>query len=169
MLFRSPELVDDATLAEISYSFEFRYLDGRDPDAYTVALRDAVREWQSTGRGAIGTLRYRRGPGFLTVTDRRPGLESAEYHLGEAEARIYLACEDGGTAEEAWRAAQSRYSKSPSADEVEGFLDRLVSSRLACEVDGRYLALALPHAPRAETEKEPVASEPRVLALTSSG
>jgi ribosomal peptide maturation radical SAM protein 1 len=164
-----PDLVDDATLAEIAYSFEFRYRDGRDPDAYTVALRDAVREWQSTGRGAIGTLTYRRGPGFLTVSDRRPGLESAEYHLGEAETRIYLACEEGATAEDAWRAAQTGNANSPSANEVDAFLGRLVSSRLACEVDGRYLSLALPHAPRAETGKERVASEPRVLALTSSG
>jgi ribosomal peptide maturation radical SAM protein 1 len=166
------KLVDEATLAEIAYSFEFRYSDGRDPDAYTAALRRGVREWQATGRRAIGTLRYRRGPGFMTVSDRRPGLESAEYHLGEPEALIYLACEDGATAEEAWSAAQSRNANGPSADEVEAFLDRLVSSRLACEIDGRYLSLALPNAPRAdraEAEKESVASAPRLLALTSSG
>jgi ribosomal peptide maturation radical SAM protein 1 len=166
-----PELVDDAALAQIAYSFDFRYRDGRDPEVYTAALRRAVREWQSTGRGAIGTLRYRRGPGFLTVSDRRPGLEPAEYHLGEGEALIYLACEDGATAEEAWRAAQSP-NVSPSPDEVGAFLGQLVSSRLACEVDGRYLALALPHAPRTDgrqTESEQVTTAPRALALTSSG
>jgi ribosomal peptide maturation radical SAM protein 1 len=144
------ELVDEAALAEIVYSFEFGYRDGRDPDTYTAALRRRVREWQSTGRGAIGTLRYRRGPGFLIVTDRRPGLEPAEYRLGEAEARIYLACEDGATAEEAWRAARSSAS-GPAARDVRAFLDELVGSRLACRIDGRYLALALPHAARDET------------------
>ena len=135
--------VDDAALDEIAYSFDFRYADGRDPGAYTAAFRRAIRGWQSTGRAAIGTLRYRRGPGFLTVTDRRPGLDPAEYRLGETETRIYLACEDGATAEQARRAAPGL-----SAADVEDFLGDLVASRLACKVDGRYLALALPPSPR---------------------
>jgi ribosomal peptide maturation radical SAM protein 1 len=137
------EDVDDATLEEIAYSFEFRYADGRDPKAYTATFQRAIREWQSNGRAAIGTLRYRRGPGFLVVSDRRPGLEPAEYRLGEAEARIYLACEDGATAEQAWRSAPDL-----PAEDVEDFLEELVASRLACKVDGRYLALALPPSPR---------------------
>jgi ribosomal peptide maturation radical SAM protein 1 len=134
--------VDDAALAEIAYSFEFRHADGRDPETYTAPMQRAVREWQASGRSAIGTLRYRRGPGFLLVTDRRPGVEPAEYRLAEAEARLYLACEDGATAEQA-----SRHSTS-SVEEVERFLDELVAKRLACKVDGRYLALALPPAAR---------------------
>jgi ribosomal peptide maturation radical SAM protein 1 len=137
------EHVDDEALAEVAYSFEFRYADGRDPEAYTTGAREAVRKWQSAGRGAIGSLRYRRGPGFLVVSDRRPGLEPGEYRLEKREASIYLACEDGATAEAARRAAPST-----SAGAVSDFLDGLVASRLACKVDGRYLALALPHAPR---------------------
>ena len=154
------EYVDDDALAEIAYSFEFRHADGRDPEAYTATLRNAVLEWQSAGRGSIGTLRYRRGPGFLIVSDRRAGLEPAEYHLDEREASIYLACEDGATARDAWRAARSTatngLARGLSADDVRGFLDRLVESRLACKVDGRYLALALPHTAR---------SDPRVSGL----
>ncbi len=167
------DAVDDAALAEIAYSFEFRYRDGRDPEAYTAALRSAVLEWQSNGRAAIGTLGYRRGPGFLIVADRRPGLEPAEYHLGETEARIYLACEDGATEEQARRA-----SRGASAVGVRDFLGRLVGARLACKVDGRYLALALPHAPRglprangleAETEHATSAERPpRRLAVAAS-
>jgi ribosomal peptide maturation radical SAM protein 1 len=144
--------VDEAALADIAYSFEFRHADGRDPVAYTAALQRAIREWQANGRAAIGTLRYRRGPGFLVVSDRRPGLEPAEYRLGEAEARIYLACEEGATAEEAWRAAGSRGNGATppdlSAEDVEEFLEQLVGARLACKIDGRYLALALPPAAR---------------------
>jgi ribosomal peptide maturation radical SAM protein 1 len=129
---------------QIAYSFDFRYADGRDPAEYTAAFRRAVREWQSTGRAAIGTLTYARARDGLVVTDRRPGLEGAEYRFGEAEARIYLACEDGATAARAAQAAPER-----SAAEVEEFLDELVESRLACLVDGRYLALALRPSPRA--------------------
>lgn len=152
--------VDDESLAEIAYSFEFRYRDGRNPEAYAAALRDAVREWQSHGRRAIGSLRYRRGPGFLVLTDRRPGLEPADYRLGETEARIYLACEDGATEQEVRRSVLS-------ANGVREFLDRLVASRLACEVDGRYLALALPHAPRIEANVHGLQeeSEPALAAV----
>jgi ribosomal peptide maturation radical SAM protein 1 len=146
------EHVDDATLGEIAYSFDFRYADGRDPDVYTAAFQEAVRKWQASGRAAIGTLTYRRGPGFLVVSDRRPGLERAEYRLGEAEAELYLACEDGATAEQAWRSARSSPDGTGvsdlTAEDVEDFLDELVASRLACKTDGRYLALALPPAAR---------------------
>jgi ribosomal peptide maturation radical SAM protein 1 len=138
--------VDDATLEEIAYSFEFGYADGRDPTAYTADFQRAIRGWQSTPRAAIGTLRYRRGPGFLVVSDRRPGLDSAEYRFGEDEARIYLACEDGATAEQALHSASSG---DLSTADVEDFLEELVAARLACKVDGRYLALALPPAARA--------------------
>jgi len=161
------EQVDEEALTEIAYSFEFRYADGREPEAYTAEARDAVRQWQSAGRGAIGTLRYRRGPGFLIVSDRRPGLEPAEYHLDEREASIYLACEDGATAQDASRAA-----KSASADDVRDFLDRLVDARLACKVDGRYLSLALPHTARSEPRVrglEATTEEPRRLAVTPAG
>jgi ribosomal peptide maturation radical SAM protein 1 len=170
------ERVDEATLAEIAYSFEFGYRDGRDPDTYTRGLRHAVLEWQSSGRRAIGSLSYRRGPGFLTVSDRRPGRQPAEYHLGEAEARIYLACEDGATEQEAWRAAQAA-DTSLSTGDVHDFLEQLVASRLACKVDGRYLALALPHfsraggAPRAsglEAETETASRRSRQLAVISA-
>jgi ribosomal peptide maturation radical SAM protein 1 len=165
--------VDDATLAEIAYSFEFEHVDGRDPEAYSAALQRAIRDWQANGRTAIGTLRYRRGPGFLIIADRRPGLEPTEYQLGEAEARIYLACEDGATAEEARRTVAEL-----SAAEVEEFLEELVEARLACKVDGRYLALALPHAPRRTqssvrgleeiTEKpKGLDTEPRPLAVAA--
>ena len=133
------EQVDDAALEEIAYSFEFRYADGRDPKTYTAGFERAIRTWQSTGRAAIGTLTYRDERGSLVVTDRRPGLEHAEYRLGEVEARIYLACEDGATGEQA-RCAAADFSLA----DVEGFMEELVAARLACKVDGRYLALALP-------------------------
>ena len=130
--------VDDETLAEIAYSFEFAHADGRDPEAYAAPLLGAIRDWQAHGRAAIGTLQYRRDDCSLVITDHRPGLDSAEYRLGEAEARIYLACENGATVETARRAWPDL-----SGAEVEDFFEDLVSQRLMCEIDGRYLALAL--------------------------
>ena len=154
--FAFPEdRVDEATLADIAYAFEFEHADGREPETYTAPVREAIRAWQAHGRTAIGTLRYQRGPGFLIITDRRPGLEPAEYRLGEDEARIYLACEDGATAEAATRIAANGSASDLATSEVEAFLDELVEARLACKVDERYLALALP----------PAASTPSVRGL----
>src|SRR5262249_14868550 len=92
---------------------------------------------------AFRSLRYRRGPGFLVIRDRRPDLESADYTFDEIEARIYLACDDGATPAAAWEAAQAADSTELSVDDVREFLDSLVESRLVYREDGRYLSLAL--------------------------
>ena len=87
----SAEILDD-----LVYSFEYRHTDGRDPESYTQEVRRVIESWREQGRGAIASLSYRRGPGFLVVTDRRPGLAPAEYRFDEAEADLYLAREDRG-------------------------------------------------------------------------
>jgi ribosomal peptide maturation radical SAM protein 1 len=127
-----PDRVDDETLSEIAYSFEFAYADGRDPETYAAPLLDAIRRWRACGRSAIGSLSYARDRDELVLTDRRPGLAAAEYRLAEEEARIYAACENGSTA------------RALGGPEVEAFLEELVDARLVCKVDGRYLALAIP-------------------------
>ena len=137
--------VDDETLSEIAYSFEFAYADGRDPETYAAPLLEAIRGWRKFGRSAIGSLSYERDGDALVVTDRRPGLSPAEYRLAEEEARIYLACEAGSTAQ------------SLGGADVQEFLDDLVEARLLCKVDGRYLALAVPAKVGAEArDAEPV-------------
>jgi len=139
-------------LARLVYSFEYRYADGRDPDSYTQDVRRVIETWREHERSAIGTLCYRRGPDFLVVTDRRPGLDPCEYRFDEAEASLYLACEDGATAEGAMQAAHAAgYNVEPC--EVVSFLNELVQTRLMFEERGRYLALAVPafHARRIQS------------------
>ena len=94
--------------------------------------------------GATGyrALRYRRGPGFVVVHDRRPNLDPADYTFSEHEATLYLACEDGATVTEALAALPA--DAALDAEDVREFLDDLVASRLMYEEAGRYLALALP-------------------------
>jgi hypothetical protein len=92
---------DDTTLAALAYNFDYRHADGRDPETYVGPLREAIEAWQASHAASYRALRYRRGPGFLVVHDRRPSLEAADYSFGEREARLFLACEDGATAAEA--------------------------------------------------------------------
>jgi ribosomal peptide maturation radical SAM protein 1 len=136
--------VDDAALAELAYNFDYRHADGRDPETYAAPLRAAIEAWQAANAGGYRALRYRRGPGFLVIHDRRPNLEPADYSFSEPEARLYLACADGATAAEAFRALSRTETTDLDVDEVRAFLDDLVASRLMYEEHGHYLALALP-------------------------
>lgn len=134
--------VDDATLADLAYAFQYRYPDGRDPETYVTPLRRAAEAWRAETATGYRALRYRRGPDFLVVRDRRPGLEPADYTLEDWEAQLYLACENGATPREALAALDS--AAEVNVEEVREFLEELVDLRLAYQEDGRYLALALP-------------------------
>jgi hypothetical protein len=136
--------VDDATLADLAYNFDYRHADGRDAEAYVEPLRAAIEAWAAAHEQGYRALRYRRGPGFLVVHDRRPNLEAADYSFSEREAQLFLACEDGATAAEAQAALAPADARELDVDDVREFLDELVASRLMYEEAGRYLALALP-------------------------
>jgi len=136
--------VDAPTLTDLAYTFEFRHLDGRDPEAYTRDFRKAVDAWRADWPDGYRSLRYRRGPGFLVVDDRRPGLERAEYVFDDREALIYMACEDGATVPEVGASLQAAGTTDLDEDDVREFLEELVELRLAFAENGRYLALALP-------------------------
>jgi ribosomal peptide maturation radical SAM protein 1 len=136
--------VDEATLNDLAYSFQYAHADGRDPDAYVGPLRRAIEAWRAAHPTSYRALRYRRGPGFLVVQDGRPHSERANYTFGEREAALYLACEDGATPAEARAAARAGGVPDPGVEEVREFLDELTLSGLVFAEGGHYLALALP-------------------------
>ena len=131
-------------LQGLAYSFDYRYLDGRQPQSYIQRIRQAVEEWQSRSPTAFGSLRCHKGPGFLVIEDRRPNLEPTEYGLSEREAAIYLACDAGATPAGIRDALRSQGMDGLEAGEIKDFLEELREARLVYEEDGRYLALALP-------------------------
>jgi ribosomal peptide maturation radical SAM protein 1 len=141
---------DPTRLADLAMYFQYRHADGRDPEQYVAPLRREIDGWRA-GRGpGFRSLRYRRGPGFLVVQDRRPNREPADYSFGEREASLYLACEDGATPIEAARAVLAAGGGAVTAAEAREYLDALVGLRLMYGEAGRYLALALPDALREE-------------------
>jgi ribosomal peptide maturation radical SAM protein 1 len=136
--------VEPGTLADLAYAFQHRHVDGRDPERYVEPLRRAIETWSANRATGYRSLRYRRGPGFLVICDRRPGLEAADYTFGEREARLYLACEDGATPVEVSQALHAGGLTDVSVDDARQYLDALVSMRLVYKEGGHYLALALP-------------------------
>lgn len=137
--------VDDATAGDMAYQFAFRYRDGRDPERYAAPLRTAVDTWCAQCHPAR-SLVYRRGPGFLSIVDRRPGAAGSISDFGPLEAAIYLACEDGANAAtiERWFTGQGL---AVNVGWIQGFLDELARQKLVFVEGGKALALALPASP----------------------
>ena len=130
-------------LSNLAYDFEFRYSDGRDPRTYTKGLAEAVERWRELSQRAVGSLTYRRGPGFLLVQDRRPGLESADYRFDDVEAEIYLACDAGATAAEIYRQLMTKGYKGVDAVDIENYLQELVEAKLLYREGKSFLSLAV--------------------------
>ena len=129
---------------DLAYSFEYRLLEGPDSESYIGSLRGQLDTWRTNQSTGYRALRYRRGPGFLVIQDRRPNLESADYSLDDVEARLYLACENGASASEALNEVRADSQSGIDLEDVHQFFDELMGLRLLFEEDGRYLALALP-------------------------
>jgi len=136
--------LDDETLNDLAYAFEYRHLDGRQPEAYGAPMARAIEAWRAGWPASYRSLRYRRGPDFLSIQDRRPGREFADYTFGSNEAAIYLACDEGATAAEACAAVHAADGADIDVDEAEEFLRHMVELRLMYTEKKRYLALALP-------------------------
>jgi ribosomal peptide maturation radical SAM protein 1 len=130
-------------LCNLAYDFEYRYSDGRNPQTYTKDLAEAVERWSELKERAVGSLSYRRGPGFLLVQDRRPGLEAADYRFDGVEAKIYLACDAGTTAVEICRQLAAEGDNSIDAAEIEGYLQELVEAKLMYREAKSFLSLAV--------------------------
>jgi len=134
---------DEATLNDLAYQFDYRYDDGRKPETYIAALRESLEAWRNDF-AAGSNLSYRRGPGFLLINDRRPGLGGCNYSLRETEAKIYLSCDGGATANAVWKALLAAGEKEITFEDVEDFLRQMTELRLMYEEEGQYLSLAVP-------------------------
>jgi len=134
--------VPAACLSDLAYEFAHRYRDGRDPEQYTQSLRSAVERWQQLGSAAAGTLEYRRGPDFLTIEDRRPGLEPADFLFEGVEAQLYLACDSGATSDQLVALLGDNSAEQLTGIEIEEFLDELVAHGLVYRERNLFLSLA---------------------------
>ena len=139
--------VEEATLMDLAYSFEFTYGDGRDPLLYSEGLRGAVEAWRNGFTSSGGQLRYFCGPDFVRIRDYR-GNELCEYVLTGDEASVFLRCDEVATVEEAHHSLGVRARDGMNERQIERFLDEMVERKLMYHEDGRYLGLALPYRPR---------------------
>jgi ribosomal peptide maturation radical SAM protein 1 len=135
--------IDETSLRNLVYDFDHRYQDGRDPSTYAGKLGEAITQWRAVAEKAYRSLSYRRGPGFLIVNDRRPGFEKTDYQFDGIEARIYLACDAGATAERIHAQLCADGDDPPDLDEIREFLDELVDNKVMYREGNAYLSLAV--------------------------
>src|SRR5262249_32970905 len=133
--------VPPPSLSNLVYDFQHRYRYGRDPSSYTQRMKEATDRWRESAASGLTSLSYRRGPGFLIVNDRRPGLEEADYEFEDVEAKIYLACDAGATVERIRSLLLVEDDGAPETDEIQEFVDDLVSARLMYREGNSYLSL----------------------------
>lgn len=146
-------------LDQLAYIFEFRHMDGRQPAEYTASLRAAVERWRAESPRSFGALRYRRGPGFLKIRDRRSGGD-IEYTLADGEAQIYLLCDAGATPAAIHARLPAPLQGELDVAEIRRFLRELVAINLAYEESDRFLALALADDPRTDELADGLAEAP---------
>jgi ribosomal peptide maturation radical SAM protein 1 len=131
-------------LADLAAVFTHAYDDGRDVECYVAPLRDEVERWRAHAEQNRGALCWRRGPGFLVITDARTTLPApVRYELDADEAAVYLACANGATLDaivDEVGLAGHRLDRAT----VAATLAQFAAARLCCAVDGQHLALALP-------------------------
>jgi ribosomal peptide maturation radical SAM protein 1 len=130
-------------LVELAYHFEYDYVDGRDPDVYIGAVREVMGAWRRDYRRNANSLTMRRGPGFLKISDRRTNRRQRHYTLGEMEAAVYLGSDTGRACHSIWTDLPPELRERATVQDIEEFLDAMVSEGLAMKEGGRYMSLAI--------------------------
>ena len=143
---------DESKLTDLAYSFDYHYCNGQRPENYIGNIKEAIQQWQSCYEAEGTSLQYWKGPGFLMITDRRPGMESCDYRMDEEESRIYLACDGGATPKAIWETLKNDGGVTATIDDIEEYLQELVDAKLIYEEDGCYLSLAVPVNSRAKVK-----------------
>jgi ribosomal peptide maturation radical SAM protein 1 len=125
-------------LANLAYYFEHDYADGRDLSVYSIALHEAIAEWEA--KSGESWLRYSDDGATLILQDHRPDPVEPEVRLSGVERAIYLFCDRYRSWSELVREAEAL---GWSERELATFLERLRERRLVATADHRYLGLAL--------------------------
>lgn len=129
-----------ADIADLAYSFEYRHLDGRDPESYIGPLRERVATWRASD--AMGSLTWRRGPGFVVVRDRRAGFEARDHVLDGAHGVAYARAADGATTRQITEALEAA-GHAAAARATETVMAELSELAIVWADGHRYLSLAL--------------------------
>jgi ribosomal peptide maturation radical SAM protein 1 len=129
---------EEEVVANLAYFFEYKYADGRNPEAYLAPVLAKVEEWRSRNAGDL-IKRYGIDPELVLEDTRIPG-ELRCIPLSGVEREIYDYCDEirSGPAVEDFAAGRGS-----ARERVMPFLDQLVEERLMFREGNQYLSLAV--------------------------
>jgi ribosomal peptide maturation radical SAM protein 1 len=87
----------EESLERLAYLFEFDYLNGRDPSAYSAALSEMIEYWQANY--CPGALTCVSNGQVLFIHDRRPSVKRAKAELTGMWKAIYEFCDQAHSLE----------------------------------------------------------------------
>ena len=122
-------------IQEIAYYFDFAYVDGRCPNAYSASLQTAVAKWQTIGDG---DLTVEQIADSAVVIDTR-GEQRREVILKRTAAQMYMNCLTSKTL----RTLEERFGAHVQSRGVIPILEEWIQDKIMLELDGRYLSLAI--------------------------
>ena len=130
-----------AELMDIGYFFDFDYLDGRDPQTYTVALEEAFAQWDAVWQTDKVFLEARALPrGGVSIYDTRYVQSGVTYTLTPQEATLYLHFDTP----RAWsKATEPARALGFTAADVQDHLEKWDAARLIARCGDLVLALAV--------------------------
>jgi len=128
-------------LADLAYYYEFSFGDNLEPAQYIGPVLQHLKDW-STVASRQGQLRAVYADGDLTLEDSREDTGSRSLKLSNWQSRLYEFCDQARslTMIESWR---SQHHPEIASDELDSFLERLVTSRLMVRDRDQYLSVAV--------------------------
>jgi ribosomal peptide maturation radical SAM protein 1 len=126
------------SVSNLAYFFEYRYSDGRDPEAYMKATLEQVSAWKGNQTGDL-VKRYGSEPELMLV-DTRVSVAPLHYPLNGIQREIYDFCDEIQVRPSIAEFAAARGAEPAS---VELFLDQMVEDRLMMREGSQYLGLAV--------------------------
>jgi ribosomal peptide maturation radical SAM protein 1 len=140
-----------ADLDRLAYYFDYEYADGRDPDQYTAALKEAITAWREHHRTA--RLELRVTDDRLEIEDTRP-VAVRHMTMLHGPARLAYLALDAGKTVESLRAELSHGEAGPDTEQIQEWLDEWERARLVMREGPRYLSLATNFAERVQLPVE---------------
>lgn len=151
---------ENERLQKIAYYFDYDYENSSDPDSYTAAVVDYVRDWQNNPeRGALHALP--RPDGTLALVDSRANAVYNEYSLDGPAKAVYEFCDTAHILNAVVKHVQASFPEYELGETtVRALLEWMVACNWMVTQDGYYFSLALNATPLPAPADEPAAFIP---------
>jgi ribosomal peptide maturation radical SAM protein 1 len=128
---------------KLAYFFDFDFEDNRDPADYASTLIEQVKQWAGLACAARPQerpqLNLYHSHGSLVIRDSRPCAAASLHLLDGLRAAVYRFCDSVQTRKGLTR----KLSLNATEADIQQTLDELIGAKLAVEIEGQYIALAV--------------------------